>query len=1776
MHFLPLLALVALGAAADTITLASAYPPGGETTLYAQTIAKYLAYHSGLNVNVTFVIGGNGALALRWLAEQPADGLHIATAQTPFVVTLPMFPGCPYSLSDISVLSWSSLTPYVLMVHVNASYTTWLELLGAAAAARGLWVAGVSRPFVHQSIAAQCPEAKWLRFLQTDSSATNIKLLRNRSVAAIWGTPPLYMMNRDLMRPILVGADVTPETLPRVPLFSEYGIDITETMDRGLAVSSRLPEDVKRRLSGWIGDAAANVSFIREMQSLGFLPRWIAYPQTTKYMELKYAYYHEFLFPANNYDYTWVAATVPSVAGLVAVLAVVVCGVALYSRKRRMMFEQFEKRMSEQALQRQSPATTVLATLLELKKFVPSELQPRLTETTQLLVSASLNKVDITKGVDREAAVFFKGLIGIDYSGSNDSTADDASMSTCSTAGLRSSAALGAQRGEPWSLRHYDAVVASGDKYFLWNYDPREADREYEGHALQAMLVVFFERMGLLEAMRVERGTLCRWAEAVEDTYAGGNPFHSQLHAADVVQCVGYLVALPGLRGIITPQQAFLCIVAAAAHDCGHPGRTNAFVVESRGELAMTYNDRSVLENHHLATFFRLCAAKRQNIFGGVPDSEYRSLRRRVIEMVLATDLAGHFAFVDNLSNKLAVRFSPSTDPEDMATLLSTLLKARPSSLALAAPHLSNSARPWEVSEWWTQQISEEFFQQGDEELRRGFKVSAFMDRRCPRIPRSQVLFIDNIQMKIWKLLSQIEPVPELIELIQKNRDEWDLRDRRVSISTSSKTSGYHEGQLLHRAMTVPMRALFIGIIVAGSLAIAGTSIIPLSVEWHSSITSFASVSRSSIDTQAGILRRLVIDKARDAFAKEIARPVQFIETVMQRLQFSGVDITAIPSLHTAALASPFLFSLGLPEIMRTPAFSTFTFTTDNDQGHHMFAISAVTQPYQIKWGVYDQHERNSSYTISLYNTTTFKPTNITTASTLNFPITKRPYWPAMANKSRPLIWSMIYDTAARTPKPFYVKRIPGNMSAFVGALHISFSMKWLTDYFGSLRITKNSFAMVFQDTGAMNLVAVTEGTVVTPDGLSTYTVAGHPNATVRAPVERWLALTGGARRELAFTADDQYHDVSLLAVPEGSGWWMLLMSPISDFTGDVLGATTAAEKKASSSMVTVVVIVSVLVLAMCAAIVVVVTAVTHQIRLITRHLSNLSEMKFDSKCPDGSSVLTELHTMLSTAHQMTVALESFSVYVPKTVVHWLIRNNKKPELTMKQKMCTVMFLDVVQFTSTMEEHSVSVVFGILQTMFETFSAILLQNQATIDKYIGDAIMAIWNVPDHVKEHQMLACKSAVEICEALDQLNVEFEKLIGKKMAIRIGINSGPVFCGNVGSMSRMNYTVIGDTVNMAARLEAINKDIGSTVCISDSVRENCKGAVATRCLGSVPLKGFKELIRVHEIMGFSDRLSMACSQVLANYRDVERDLMAGTAEPDALFKYMAENPAAAMIAAHSPALPARCLCVAANGQVARLDRATLTTWGDALRASRAVFGVTAPSSSLALSLPTDPRAALDAAAPIPPDADFPAEAPLVLALAYGGGSLAEVLGAPEADEFARVAANASSLWAAAPFQPAARVRLASRGPCGRAVASRVRTAPDAVRDAFVTEWRRSWDKCVRAFTRVRDVPAAELAAVDPAAARSVEMGSAQAYTAHMVLNPGLLLANRDFCLLVYERREPGGGLTIVARSAQSAAISLTTRSRGGAPWLSRTASSLSRCSNVRSPVLDHTSAPL
>eukprot|EP00727_Mastigamoeba_balamuthi_P007843 m51a1_g368 hypothetical protein (482) ;mRNA; r:616532-625587 len=404
---------------------------------------------------------------------------------------------------------------------------------------------------------------------------------------------------------------------------------------------------------------------------------------------------------------------------------------------------------------------------------------------------------------------------------------------------------------------------------------------------------------------------------------------------------------------------------------------------------------------------------------------------------------------------------------------------------------------------------------------------------------------------------------------------------RSRTFSTASAMDAQFE-ERNHHLVSVPMRTMFATVIFAGSLVIAATAIVPLSVEWNRSVESFSSVSRKSIDTQSDIMRNMVLDKAKDSFGQEILKPVHFIDAAILRIELSGVDITALPSMRAAAQDTELLFTVGLGEMMTQMGFSTFSIATENDQGHHLFSIIAVWEsmkpppmseipdgppppppadqptPSIVNWGAYDQDQRNSSFTVSTFNVTSTTPTNETVSSIPDWPITTRPYWPLVTNRSRNTMWFLAYDPVTQVPMPLYAKRIPRRLGAHDGVLAISFELQWLTHYLSFFKITQDSFAMLFENTNQMNLIAVTDGTVIDPNSTVTYTVFNHPSSSVRRPVEKWLARTGGLRIEASFTEDGIYNDVCQLIVTESTVWWLFIVSPSGDFTGDGWAACSA------------------------------------------------------------------------------------------------------------------------------------------------------------------------------------------------------------------------------------------------------------------------------------------------------------------------------------------------------------------------------------------------------------------------------------------------------------------------------------------------------------------------------------------------------------------------------------------------------------------------------------------
>ncbi|KAI9092119.1 hypothetical protein DFS34DRAFT_584116, partial [Phlyctochytrium arcticum] len=170
--------------------------------------------------------------------------------------------------------------------------------------------------------------------------------------------------------------------------------------------------------------------------------------------------------------------------------------------------------------------------------------------------------------------------------------------------------------------------------------------------------------------------------------------------------------------------------------DLDHPGLNNNFLIATHNSKAILYNDRSVLENHHLATAFSIMLREETDILSSLSVEDSRKVREQIIDMVLATDMAGHFTTLAIFKNKVSAsaNFDPINSPDDRSLLFRMLIKCA---------DVSNLTREWPVYCAWLDRLIKEFVNQGDEEKRLGLPVSPFMDRDNINIPQSQLGFIE-------------------------------------------------------------------------------------------------------------------------------------------------------------------------------------------------------------------------------------------------------------------------------------------------------------------------------------------------------------------------------------------------------------------------------------------------------------------------------------------------------------------------------------------------------------------------------------------------------------------------------------------------------------------------------------------------------------------------------------------------------------------------------------------------------------------------------------------------------------------------------------------------------------------------------------------------------------------------------------------------------------------------------------------------------------------------
>lgn len=265
-----------------------------------------------------------------------------------------------------------------------------------------------------------------------------------------------------------------------------------------------------------------------------------------------------------------------------------------------------------------------------------------------------------------------------------------------------------------------------------WSFDVFALNEAADGHALKYVGYELLQRYDLINKFKINIHVLDSFLVRLEQGYSKyNNPYHNLVHAADVTQTMHHVISRTGLSVWLTDLEILSAIVSALIHDFEHTGTTNTFHINTSSDVALLYNDKAVLENHHVSSAFRVMKEDDFNIVSGLKTEEYREFRSLVIEIVLATDMSYHFQQIKNMRNHLSM-------PE-------TIDKTKALSLMIHCADISHPAKDWNLHHRWTELLIEEFFRQGDREEILGLPISPLCDRKNTLVAQSQIGFIDFI-----------------------------------------------------------------------------------------------------------------------------------------------------------------------------------------------------------------------------------------------------------------------------------------------------------------------------------------------------------------------------------------------------------------------------------------------------------------------------------------------------------------------------------------------------------------------------------------------------------------------------------------------------------------------------------------------------------------------------------------------------------------------------------------------------------------------------------------------------------------------------------------------------------------------------------------------------------------------------------------------------------------------------------------------------------------------
>lgn len=451
----------------------------------------------------------------------------------------------------------------------------------------------------------------------------------------------------------------------------------------------------------------------------------------------------------------------------------------------------------------------------------------------------------------------------------------------------------------------------------------------------------------------------------------------------------------------------------------------------------------------------------------------------------------------------------------------------------------------------------------------------------------------------------------------------------------------------------------------------------------------------------------------------------------------------------------------------------------------------------------------------------------------------ERPWYEGVRDQDEMFVSPLYVFESTGQPGVTFSSRILDQNGALLGVAGVDLTLTHLVKILETIRIGEEGIVFMIGEEGELRSVTPTRLESEVPR-FDHRTRPARDNPIVQAAIAAWQDA-GSSFFHFRVGPDARRYVGSIDEIPPIFGMHPTLgfAVPVEEFVGGIVSSTFR------------VVQISVMVLLVAVALTFILSRLlSRDLRLATEEAMRIRNFELGDS-DNLKSTIQEVSDLSGAMESMKAGLNSFGAYVPKELVRGIISSGRSVQIEGETREITILFSDLQGFTHQTEGMSPSELMPALSGYFATMEHEIAEHKGTVDKYIGDAIMALWNAPAEDPDHVANACHAALACLKAEAQMNADKDASRLLPLHTRIGLHCGDCIVGNVGSLSRMQYTALGANVNLASRLEGLNKAYGTRILVSGTLVARAGDAFTFREVDRVSPAGTTAPTAIFELVG-------------------------------------------------------------------------------------------------------------------------------------------------------------------------------------------------------------------------------------------------------------------------------------------------------------------------------------